>query len=275
MKKDRAEKRQQRKEAMRALTREKSKLTLIIYAVVRLIVLGILVRSAFTGQTENIFTCVLTLFLLYLPSLVEWKMDIRLPSALEITVVVFIFAAEILGELACFYVNVPFWDKALHTVSGFIYAAVGYSMVDILNRNHKVSFELSPIFLALVAFCFSMTIGALWEIFEYAVDCILVKDMQKDTVIQQITSVRLDPTNSNIPITISGIEDVIVNGESLGLGGYLDIGLHDTMGDLIVNMIGALVFSAIGFFQQKNQKKSRIASGFVPRSVEKENGEHE
>lgn len=177
------------------------------------------------------------------------------------------FAAEILGELACFYVNVPFWDKALHTVSGFIYAAVGYSMADILNRNHRISFELSPIFLAMVAFCFSMTIGAVWEIFEYSVDCLLNKDMQKDTIVHQITSVRLDPTNRNIPVTISGIEDVIVNGEALGLGGYLDIGLHDTMGDLIVNMIGALVFSVIGYFQQKYQKKSRIAAGFVPRAA--------
>lgn len=257
------------------MARTKSRATLIIYAVIRVIVLGILVRSIFTGQTENIFTCLLTLFLLYLPSLVEWKLEIRLPSALEITVIVFIFAAEILGELACFYVNVPLWDKALHTVSGFIYAAVGYSLADILNRNHKISFELSPVFLALVAFCFSMTIGAVWEIFEYTVDCILVRDMQKDTIIQQITSVRLDPTHSNIPITIAGIEDVAVNGEALGLGGYLDIGLHDTMGDLIVNMIGALVFSFIGFFQQKHQKKSKITAGFVPKTAEKEGESHE
>ena len=271
----RKERRARRKQELRSLTRQKSRATLVIYAVIRVIVLGILVRSAFTGQTENIFTCLLTLFLLYLPSLVEWKLEIRLPSALEITVIVFIFAAEILGELACFYVNVPFWDKALHTVSGFIYAAVGYSLADILNRHHKISFELSPIFLAVVAFCFSMTIGAVWEIFEYGVDCILNKDMQKDTIIQQITSVRLDPTNRNIPITIGGIEDVVVNGEALGLGGYLDVGLHDTMGDLIVNMIGALIFSFIGFFQQKHQKRSRIAAGFVPQAAEKEGEAHE
>lgn len=268
MKKKQSEARRQHKQKMRAVAKSKSRLTLALYTVIRVIVLGILVRSLFSGQTENVYTCLLTLFLLYLPSLLEWKLEIRLPSALEITVIIFIFAAEILGELACFYVNVPFWDKALHTVSGFIYAAVGYSMADILNRNHKISFELSPIFLAMVAFCFSMTIGAVWEIFEYSVDCLFDKDMQKDTIVHQITSVRLDPTNRNIPITIGGIEDVLVNGESLGLGGYLDIGLHDTMGDLIVNMIGALVFSVIGFLQQKHQKKSRIAAGFVPLSAE-------
>ena len=200
----------------------------------------------------------------------ERKLGVRLPAGLEITVVVFIFAAEILGEIACFYVTVPFWDKALHTTSGFIYAAVGYSMADVLNRHKKVSFELSPLFLALVAFCFSMTIGALWEIFEFSVDNLFHKDMQKDTVIQQITSVALDPTNRNIPITISNIQDVVVNGESLGLGGYLDIGLYDTMGDLIVNLIGAVVFSVIGYFHQKHRKKSVVTQLFVPQVDEKE-----
>lgn len=266
--------RQERREARlrqeKLRLQKKSKLTLIVYAVIRLIVVGVLVRSAFNGQIESVYTCLLTLVLLLLPSILERKLGVRLPAGLEITVVVFIFAAEILGEIAFFYVTVPFWDKALHTTSGFIYAAVGYSMADVLNRHKKVSFELSPLFLALVAFCFSMTIGALWEIFEFSVDNLFHKDMQKDTVIQQITSVALDPTNRNIPITISNIQDVVVNGESLGLGGYLDIGLYDTMGDLIVNLIGAVVFSVIGYFHQKHRKKSVVTQLFVPQVDEKE-----
>ena len=271
--------RQERREARlrqeKLRLQKKSKLTLIVYAVIRLIVVGVLVRSAFNGQIESVYTCLLTLVLLLLPSILERKLGVRLPAGLEITVVVFIFAAEILGEIACFYVTVPFWDKALHTTSGFIYAAVGYSMADVLNRHKKVSFELSPLFLALVAFCFSMTIGALWEIFEFSVDNLFHKDMQKDTVIQQITSVALDPTNRNIPITISNIQDVVVNavtvnGQELGLGGYLDIGLYDTMGDLIVNLIGAVVFSVIGYFHQKHRKKSVVTQLFVPQVDEKE-----
>ena len=270
--------RQERREARlrqeKLRLQKKSKLTLIVYAVIRLIVVGVLVRSAFNGQIESVYTCLLTLVLLLLPSILERKLGVRLPAGLEITVVVFIFAAEILGEIAGFYVTVPFWDKALHTTSGFIYAAVGYSMADVLNRHKKVSFELSPLFLALVAFCFSMTIGALWEIFEFSVDNLFHKDMQKDTVIQQITSVALDPTNRNIPITISNIQDVVVNGESLGLGGYLDIGLYDTMGDLIVNLIGAVVFSVIGYFHQKHRKKSVVTQLFVPQVDEKEEDVH-
>ena len=274
-KQTRKERRALRKQDVQRRLKRKSRATLITYAVIRLLIVAVMIRSITAGNSENVFTCLLSLFLLYLPSIIERKLEMRLPTALEITVVVFIFASEILGEIACFYVTVPFWDKAMHTVSGFIYAAVGYSMADILNRDHRISFQLSPVFLAVVAFCFSMTIGALWEIFEFSVDTLFQKDMQKDTVLHEITSVALDPTRSNIPITISGIRDTVVNGQSLGLGGYLDIGLHDTMQDLIVNMIGALVFSVGGFFQQKRKKRSKMAEYFAPVADAEEAEPHE
>ena len=274
-KQTRKERRELRRQDVQRRLKRKSRATLITYAVIRLLILAVMIRSITAGNSENAFTCLLSLFLLYLPSIIERKLEMRLPTALEITVVVFIFASEILGEIACFYVTVPFWDKAMHTVSGFIYAAVGYSMADILNRDHRISFRLSPVFLAVVAFCFSMTIGALWEIFEFSVDMLLNKDMQKDTVLHEITSVALDPTRSNIPITVSGIRDTVVNGQSLGLGGYLDIGLHDTMQDLIVNMIGALVFSVGGFFQQKRKKRSKMAEYFAPVADAEEAEPHE
>ena len=274
-KRTRKERRELRRQDVQRRLKRKSRATLITYAVIRLLILAVMIRSITAGNSENAFICLLSLFLLYLPSIIERKLEMRLPTALEITVVVFIFASEILGEIACFYVTVPFWDKAMHTVSGFIYAAVGYSMADILNRDHRISFQLSPVFLAVVAFCFSMTIGALWEIFEFSVDTLFQKDMQKDTVLHEITSVALDPTRSNIPITISGIRDTVVNGESLGLGGYLDIGLHDTMQDLIVNMIGALVFSVGGFFQQKRKKRSKMAEYFAPVADAEEAEPHE
>ena len=274
-KRARKERRELRRQDVQRRLKRKSRATLITYAVIRLLILAVMIRSITAGNSENAFTCLLSLFLLYLPSIIERKLEMRLPTALEITVVVFIFASEILGEIACFYVTVPFWDKAMHTVSGFIYAAVGYSMADILNRDHRISFRLSPVFLAVVAFCFSMTIGALWEIFEFSVDVLLNKDMQKDTVLHEITSVALDPTRSNIPITVSGIRDTVVNGQSLGLGGYLDIGLHDTMQDLIVNMIGALVFSVGGFFQQKRKKRSKMAEYFAPVADAEEAEPHE
>lgn len=107
----------------------------------------------------------------------------ELPPPLEITILCFIFAAEILGEVNAFYVLIPGWDTILHTLNGFLAAAVGFSLVMILNDNEGLTFDLSPFFLALTAFCFSMTIGVLWEFFEFAMDCFFHTDMQKDTVI--------------------------------------------------------------------------------------------
>lgn len=276
-KRERAEKRARREDAL-ANIRE-HKVTFIVYAVVRLLVIAILVLSILNGAYENVFTCVLSLVLLMLPAIIERRLGIDLPSALEITVILFIFAAEILGELQSYYVNVPHWDTMLHTISGFIYAAVGFAMVDILNKNERISFRMSPLCLAFVAFCFSMTIGAMWEIFEFAADQLLNKDMQKDTVVHYITSVALDETKNNIPVTIGGITEVTVNGQDLGLGGYLDIGLIDTMKDLIVNFIGAVVFSIIGYFHVKSRGKNRIFNLFVPVVLGKKNakgnsGEH-
>ena len=180
----------------------------------------------------------------------------------------FIFAAEILGEIQAYYTAFPYWDTMLHTLNGFLCAAIGFSLVDLCNRHERFSLSLSPVFMAIVAFCFSMTIGVLWEFFECAVDQFLLLDMQKDTVIHSISSVLLDPTGRQRPVAIHGITDLIVvaNGEqiSLGLGGYLDIGLLDTMNDLLVNFIGAAVFSFLGYFYVKNRGKGRFTRSFIP-----------
>ena len=152
----------------------------------------------------------------------------------------------------------------LHTTNGFLCAAVGFSLIDILNRDAKIKFTLSPVYVALAAFCFSMTIGVLWEFFEFGMDRLFHMDMQKDTIVHTISSVMLDPTNSNIPITIDGITSVAVNGRDLGFHGYLDIGLYDTMEDLFVNFIGATVFSVIGYFYLKHRGEGKFAKAFIP-----------
>ena len=193
------------------------------------------------------------------------NLKIELPTALEIIMLLFIFAAEILGEIQAYYEKIPMWDTVLHTLNGFLMAAIGFALVDILNRNKKISFQLSPAFLAVVAFCFSMTIGVIWEFFEFGMDQIFHLDMQKDTIVNTIYSVMLDPAGGNRVVGVTGIRDVAVNGESLGLGGYLDIGLLDTMEDLLVNFIGATVFSIIGYFYVKNRGKGKFARRFIPR----------
>lgn len=237
----------------------------VTWLVLRFFVLAILVRSVMQGYWDNVFICLLVLVLFLIPLFLERRLGITFPSGMQIVILVHIFAAEILGELANYYVQYQHWDTILHSVWGFLCAAVGYSLVDILNRSDRTSFHLSPLYLAVTAFCFSMTIGVFWEFFEFAADRLLRMDMQKDTVITQFSSVLLDPTNSNIPVTVANITDVAVNGQSLGVDGYLDVGLFDTMEDLFVNLIGALTFSLIGYFRSRSESARRIADRFIPR----------
>ena len=241
----------------------------VVYFLLRLSVILIMVAQFFNGDFQNVFLCILTLILFTVPSFIEHKLHIDVPDTLEVIILLFIYAAEILGEIRAFYIAYPHWDTMLHTINGFLCAAIGFSLVDILNREDRFSLSLSPFFMAVTAFCLSMTIGVLWEFFEFAADQILLVDMQKDQVINTISTVMLDPTNSNIPIVQTDITDVILvtpQGElPLGLGGFLDIGLIDTMQDLLVNFIGAVIFSIIGFFYVKNRGRGSFARRFIPR----------
>lgn len=241
------ERRRSRKAFRQAMTKElrEHRSSFLVFSVLRVLILVALVRQLMRGSYESAFFCVLALVLLYLPSWLQVKLRVELPPPLEITILCFIFAAEILGEVNAFYVVVPNWDTMLHTLNGFLAAAVGLSMVTLLNDNEKVVFDLSPFFLALLAFCFSMTIGVLWEFFEFFMDSFFGMDMQKDTVVHAIHSVTLDPTRTNQVVTISGI--------------------IDTMKDLFVNFLGALVFSVSGYFYARSRgKKKSPALNFVP-----------
>lgn len=242
----------------------------IVYVVLRALIILMMVLQVFNGNFENVFLCALSLLLLIVPSLIQVNLKIELPTGLEIMLLLFIFAAEILGEIQAYYVKVPMWDTILHTINGFIMAAIGFSLVDILNRNEKFTFRLSPVFVSIVAFCFSMTIGVVWEFFEFSMDHFFGLDMQKDTIVHSISSVMLDPTGGNHPEVIRGISEVVVNGTNLGLGGYLDIGLIDTMKDLMVNFVGAVVFSIIGYFYIKNRGKGKFAKRLIPRLKNKD-----
>ncbi len=242
----------------------------IVYFTLRVLVIATMILQILNRNYENVFLCALTLILLIMPSLMQITFRVELPTTLEIIILIFIFAAEILGEIREFYLIFPLWDTALHTLNGFLAAAIGFSLVDLLNRSERTVFNLSPLFTAIVAFCFSMTIGVVWEFFEFGMDQLAGFDMQKDTVIHAIRSVTLDPAGHNVPYEISGITETVVNGQELGLGGYLDIGLIDTMQDLIVNFVGAFVFSVIGFFYVKNRGKGKLAGRFIPRRKAKD-----
>jgi len=244
-----------------------------VYFTLRFLVIAVMVAQFFNGDFESVFLCALTLVLFLLPTVFERALMIDLPNTMEIIIMLFIFAAEILGEISSFYTTFKSWDTILHTLNGFLCAAIGFALVDMLNRTEKFSLSLSPVFMSIVAFCFSMTIGVLWEFFECGMDQLMMLDMQKDTVVHSISSVMLDPSGRNNRVLIENIVDTIVvtaDGQqiSLGLGGYLDVGILDTMKDLFVNFVGAVVFSIIGYFYVKTRGQGKFASRFIPQVVE-------
>lgn len=240
-----------------------------VYLLLRFFVILTMIAQFFNRNFENVFLCLLTLILFVLPTIFERQLMIDLPDTLEVIILLFIFSAEILGEIQSFYTTFLGWDTVLHTLNGFLCAAIGFSLVDMFNRNERFSLDLSPVFMAIVAFCFSMTIGVMWEFFECFMDVTFGFDMQKDFIVDAIRSVSLDPQQANRVHSITGITDVIAvaDGEQipLGLGGYLDIGLLDTMKDLWVNFIGAAVFSVIGYFYVRHRGKGFFAKRFIPR----------
>ena len=237
----------------------------LVWSILRLFVILAMVLSALNRQYENVFLCLLVLLLFLMPSFVQHRLKIELPTGLQIAILFFIFAAEILGELACYYVQYPYWDTILHTTWGFLCSAFGFSLVDLLNKDNRTHFKMSPFYLAVCAFCFSMTIGVLWEFFEFSVDRLFMKDMQKDTLLTAFASVALDESGSNIPVTVSNITSTVINNGAVTLNGYLDIGLYDTMEDLFVNFIGALTFSVIGYFSARRGENSRLLNNLIPR----------
>lgn len=258
-----------RKEIKKAI-KEADKKTLIVYFVLRVLVIVSMVRAILTGNFENAMICVLALVLFLVPSFLEKTLKIDFPPTLEILILLFIFSAEILGEIENFYGKYEMFDDILHVINGFACASIGFSLVNILNENTNY-LQLSPFFVALVGFCFSMTIGVCWEFLEYNADKYLGLDMQKDSYINQINTVELDPNKNNNVIVFNNIDYTILydenDNEIIRIDNYLDIGLNDTMKDLKVNLIGAFIYSVFGFLYIRNNDKYKLAGTFITKKV--------
>ena len=255
----------------------KSKAELIAYILLRGAVLIVLVAELLTRQWFNVFLCFLTLLLFMVPTMVERRLQLELPGPLEIVILCFIFSSAILGEIAEFYVKIPGWDTMLHTVNGFLMAAIGFSLIDLLNRSPRFHINISPFFVAVVAFCFSMTTGVIWEFIEFGIDRTVHLDMQKDYVVSSISSVALNPEGANAVVLIRDIRSTTIlwrEGDTLRetvvAGGYLDIGLADTMKDLLVNCLGAIVFSFSGVAYLHRRGEGGFVRGLIPRLMTRE-----
>lgn len=269
---EKKKKRNLRKEIKREIKHHKK--AFIVYVALRFLIIITLILQLIRGNYENAFLCILTLILFLVPGFIENKFNIEMPETLEIVIFLFVFAAEFLGEMQNFFNIFSHWDTILHTINGFLCAAIGFSLIDILNRTQKFHLNLSPFFVAFVGFCFSMTIGVLWEFFEYGSDVYLHSDMQKDTLVKNLSSVYLNESKENVAIHVNDIEKTEItteDGTTYSINdGYLDIGLIDTMEDLGVNFIGAIIYCIIGYFYVKDRDKNSIASKFLLRIKEEE-----
>lgn len=167
--------------------------------------------------------CLLGIVALFIPSIISKKWKITIPSSMYIIYVIFLYAAIFLGEVRDFYYRIPHWDTILHTFSGAGIGALGFSVVSLLNKQEKLNVNLSPFFVALFSFCFAITMGVIWEIYEFTFDGLLELNMQKFA---------------------------LENGVNL-VG---RVALSDTMKDLIVDSIGAFVISLLGYVSLKYKK---------------------
>lgn len=242
---------------------QKEKKRITIDTVLVVLVIMTMVRQFFLRNYHDLFLGALTLVLFTLPRVIEKRLNVSIPTGLKTVILLFIFSAEILGEINAFYVKIPIWDTILHTTNGFLMSAIGFALIDIFNRSEKFSLKMSPFFVAFTAFCFSMTVGVIWEFFEFGMDWFFSTDMQKDWIVPAINSVKLHPEGLNVPVHVD-VKSLVVNGEEWNLGGYLDIGLVDTMKDLLVNFVGAVVFSVIGVIYLKQRKQTGLAASLIP-----------
>lgn len=243
-----------------------NKIALIVSIIVTCITLAVAVLTAMNHQFESTFVAVLSLTLYLVPTLSEEVLSIKLPMALETVLLLFIFCANVLGEIGEWYTRFAFWDDMLHGISGFLFAAVGVSFVAFFGRNEAKKIACSPLFLSFIALCFAVTVGVVWEFFEFSCDILLHTDMQKDFIIESIHSAHLNP-NGQVPRAVSDITTTLIvveNGTQTAINGYLDIGLWDTMQDLFIDFFGALVFCILFCFSKRYSVARTLAEQFIP-----------
>lgn len=171
-----------------------------------------------------VLQCMLGIVCIFMPSVLEKKLKIRIPNMMYVLFIIFLYAAIYLGEVRSFYYNVQYWDMILHTFSGGMLGALGFSVVKLLNDTDRVAMKMSPLFVALFALTFAVFMGVIWEIYEFTFDGVLGLNMQKAML------------EDGTPL--------------LGRDA-----LKDTMEDLIVDTLGALVISVIGYISLKYEKK--------------------
>lgn len=241
----------------------------VLYLFLRIAVILIMIEQFRLQNYESAVLCILTLLLFLIPGFIERKIHIEIPDTIESIALISIYAGIILGEIRAYYVLFEHWDSILHALNGFLTAVIGFSLVDLMNGGRKVSLVFSPAFMALFIVCFATTVGVIWEFFEFGADSLFGKDMQKDTYISQMYTILLNPEGKNVPVHVP-LDSVVINGQQWK--GYIDIGIIDTMKDMLLNALGAIVFAVYACLQVKMGRRENLKE-FVLRLQQKEKEE--
>lgn len=241
---------------MRALLKKHIPLN-IVRLVCTAVIAALLARSLICGNWRHVLYSVITFAFMFLPELVIFGLKLDVPDSLSIVYVVMLFSANILGELVELYILLPVWDSLLHFISGFFIALLGCSLYELMTGETP-----KPLPAALFAFMSAIVFSVLWEYFEYFMDSVFHTDMQKDRLLSSVSSILLNPDGINVSVTREA-GSVIVNGEVWP--GYIDIGLHDTMNDMLIASLGALIASVFCFFNEKNSRLFRFIRVFFIR----------
>ncbi len=208
----------------------------IVYLILKLIFGFGVIGEGYNTKADYalmIAECILGLVVINIPSILAHKFKFEIPFFLYICYIVFLYCSIFLGETRSFYTKVPHWDTVLHAMSSLMLGFFGFLFITILNRDEHTLMNLSPFFVSLFAFCFALAIGAIWEIYEFALDGLMGFNMQKHTMANGV------PLEGHAALT-------------------------DTMKDIIIDAIGALAASIIGYVSLKKNKK-----WFVPKLTDK------
>lgn len=247
------------------LKASESRTALFVYLLVNAITLYFAVVSIISSNLGNFILCLVSICLYTLPTVIPIIFKMYVPPLFRGILYIFILSSQTLGELAHFYLFIPHWDTGLHILSGFLCAAYGLALVYILNRDKKI--ELNIFFLLLASMGITMLIAAGWEIFEFIMDYFGLFDMQKDYIVSHISTVKLGIDSHGAPTKIVGITRTIIesaDGTSTVIdGGYLDIGIIDSMKDLINNFLGGIAFCILAYLALKKHKPIKLLSQLI------------
>lgn len=199
-----------------------------------LLTVGNVIRLICTGKTSRLLLAFVTTLLILVPEGIERIFRCRISQPMYLISVLYAIG-PMLGFCNNLYYLIPGWDKLLHILGGVMFVFLGIFLYEVLGGDQK-KWLLCCVF----ALCFSMALSVLWEFYEFGVDSLLGMDTQADTIVYSIRSHSLNPELGEVG-AITGIREVSINGVPLNLGGYLDIGLIDTMMDLLLETLGAVI----------------------------------